>query len=483
MTVAEQATPNHRHLPTWRKAAYAAIQFGNGGIDVVVAVFLLKFYTDYAGLAPDKAGLALLVGKAFDAFTDPLMGYISDRTQTRWGRRRPWFVVGVIPLTVSLFAMFSPDPAWSQTHLFIWLAATNSLFYLGSTVLDVPHAALGSEMTSDHRDRLALMGWRQAMNTVGLLAGATVPALYIARREHAAESLAAARQVYEGVAMRPERAAALDAHGDVALFLGFLLLCMVIVTFLGTRETARVRKVQQTIFGDFRDALRNKPFQLFIAIFMLEQIGSAFTTTLALYAFNDWWGLDVSHNKFLLGTYLASGFVSIPIWVRIGRHREKSQMFLCGAILATLALCLMLLVGRIGWWWGYAMLALAGSGFGARVVMALSIFGDLIDYDEYETGERRDGAYFGVWMLLRKLARALSFWLVGLGLGYFGYVEGGVEQTPRAVYGIMLMFSPVSAAFILGSSALFLWWPLNRHQHETMVAEILRRRDAADATA
>lgn len=464
-------------LSTARKILYSVVQLGNGSIDFIIAVYLLKYYTDFAGLAPETAGLALLLGKAFDAVTDPLMGNLTDRTRTRWGRRRPFFLIGVIPLAVGFVAMFSPDPAWSQTRLFIWLAATNTLFYTGSTILDVPHAALGSELTHDHRDRISLMGWRTAFSSMGLLIGAVSPGLWIDRREQAAIALAEAQGLVAEAVAAAGNAAILVAHRQVAIVFGMLLLAAALASFLGTRERMdSVTPPRRSMLANMADTFRSKAFLLFLVIFIIEQVGTRFTVSLALYAFNDWWGFPRSMNSPLLFCYLTMGLIGIPVWVRVSRSREKGHTFLMGSVITTLALCLMLLVPSIGMWWGFATLALAGSGFGARTVMGISMMGDIIDDDEYRTETRKDGAYFGVWMLARKLTQSMSLGLIGLGLATFGYVQGGGPQPQSAVDGIKWMFTLMPAVLILGGALPFLWFPITRARHGAAMAVVAERR-------
>ena len=176
-----------------RKALYASASLGVGSLDYIIAVFLLKYYTDYTGLDAIWAGVALLVGKAFDAVSDPVMGYISDRTRSRWGRRRPWFLLGSLPLAISMIGMFSARPEWSQTQLFAWLLITNILYWVGCTMVEVPHAAYGSEMTSTHGERISVMGWRQGFATLGLLLGGVLMFTMLEQAVDAATTEATAR--------------------------------------------------------------------------------------------------------------------------------------------------------------------------------------------------------------------------------------------------------------------------------------------------
>ena len=151
-------------------------------------------------------------------------------------------------------------------------------------------------------------------------------------------------------------------------------------------------------------------------------------------------------------------------------------MFLVGSVMTAVALCLMLLVPSIGMWWGFATLALAGTGFGARSIMGISIMGDIIDDDEYRTETRKDGAYFGTWSLTRKLTQSLTLGLIGLGLAAVGYVEGGGPQPQSALDGIKWMFTLMPAVLILGGALLFLWFPITRTTHAAAMDVVMERR-------
>ena len=127
-----------------------------------------------------------MVGKLLDGVSDPIMGFLSDRTRTRWGRRRPWFIVGAAPFALSFIAMFSAEEGWSQLQLFLWLLSWNVLFWSAQTVINVPHAALAGEMVEQHVERNAIMGWREAMQQLGLLVGASAPLLVLSSMQDAA---------------------------------------------------------------------------------------------------------------------------------------------------------------------------------------------------------------------------------------------------------------------------------------------------------
>ena len=460
-----------------RKALYASASLGIGSLDYIVAIFLLKYYTNYTGLDAMWAGVALLIGKAFDAVSDPIMGYVSDRTRSRWGRRRPWFLLGAVPLAISLIGMFSARPEWSQTQLFAWLVVTNILYWLGCTLVEVPHAAYGSEMTSTHRERISVMGWRQGFATVGLLLGGVLMFTVLEQAVDAATAEATARGLSGEAVAEVARIARGEAHGRISNWLAVYVVVVIVIAFLGTREQRGAHPPpRDTLFGDFGDALRSHPFRIYALAFIVGQIADGLTATLALYTIEEWWGLGDPHPKFILLGYMAMAALSIPVWMRVAVHFEKGRMLAAGTAMGAIGLLAMLFVPQIGLWWAYASFYFAGVGLGVRTVMAMAIVPDIVDDDEVRTRTRKDGAYFGILSLLRKLARSLAIGISGIGLGIFGYVSGSVQQDADAQRGIIIMFCVVPIVFTTGAAILFWLFPITRARHEETLAELERHR-------
>jgi Na+/melibiose symporter-like transporter len=467
-----------RRIGTARMILYAMSGFGIGCADFIVAVYLLKYYTDHVALTAMLAGAALMIGKLFDGASDPVMGYISDRTKTRWGRRRPWFLVGAAPLALSFIALFSAEAGWSQTQLFLWLLSWNVLFWSAQTVVNVPHAALAGEMVEGHNERNAIMGWREALSQLGLLVGAAAPLLVLGAMQDAAAEAALASGLGEEVARSAGFAARGDAHSTMAWQFAGLIFVGVVLSFFGTREPQGPRTPpRDSIFGDFADTLKNSSFRLFVVIFVFDQIAGGLTATLVLYTIRDWWKFEGPHEMLLIMSFLLSAVVSIPFWVRAGRRLEKSTIFASGCFLSAATLLGATLVPLYGLGLAYAGLIGSGFGVGARAVMAMSTMPDIIDEDELRTGTRKDGAYFGMWSLLRKLCRALSIGAAGLGLSLWGYQEGGLEQPESALHGIMWLFAIIPAIASVIAGLLFLRLPLTRARHEATLAELDRHRE------
>jgi GPH family glycoside/pentoside/hexuronide:cation symporter len=466
-------------LTSTRKALYSTVNLGVGGFEYIVAVFLLKYYTDYTGLDAGLAGLALLLAKVFDAVSDPVMGYVSDHTTTRWGRRRPWFILGAIPLSLSFIGMFSADPGWSEMQLFLWLLAMNVLFWTGTTMVMVPHLAFASEMTRTHQERISVMGWREGFMALGLLVGGFLMFVLLERAVEGATAAATAEGLAGIDVAEAARLARGEAHGTITTWFGLCLGVLAIVTYLGTRERAGPHTPpRDTLFGDFADTLRSRPFRLYTFALVIGQIGDGLTASLALYTLEEWWGFDGPHPRFILIGYMAMAMFSIPLWMRIAGHFDKAQTFAVTTFMATGALVGMLLVPAIGLWWAYAMMYFAGFGLGGRMVVAMAIVPDIIDDDELRTHTRKDGAYFGMIALLRKLSRSLAMGLSGVGLAFFGYTSGVAEQSPEAVGGIRIMFCIVPAIASGICAVMLLWFPITRTRHEATLEALAERHTA-----
>ena len=151
------------------KFFYASGAIANGVKNDAFTFFLLFFYSNVIGLTPGLASLALFIALLVDAFTDPLMGVLSDRTQHKLGRRHPYFLLGMIPMELSYFMLFSIQTSWelSQQYLFLWMLTFTLLTRLGMTIFEVPHRSLGSEMTRSYTERTSIFAARELLGWFG----------------------------------------------------------------------------------------------------------------------------------------------------------------------------------------------------------------------------------------------------------------------------------------------------------------------------
>src|SRR5512137_551536 len=214
------------------KLGYGAADFGGNLFFTATAFVLMNYLTDTVGLAAALAGIALMVGRIWDAFYDPIIGYLSDRTKTRMGRRRPFMLGGAIPLFIAMVIMFT-NPALiigsgiSQITLFIYIMVVYIILCTTYSTVNIPYSSLGPELTNDYNERTSLNGYRFAFAGIGTLLGAAL-ALPI-------------------VAMAPDKNLGFVLMGTI---FGAVLLVSTLTTVFSVRESAEVRPAQSMGFWE-----------------------------------------------------------------------------------------------------------------------------------------------------------------------------------------------------------------------------------------
>ena len=453
-------------VPVWQKVAYG---FG----DVILAIrqtafqfYLLPFYTDVVVLAPWLAGLGRMLGLVWDGVNDPATGYLSDRTTSRLGRRRPFLLAAALPMGLTFGFLWSPPSGLGPLTGFLYLILAYVLLDTCFTLYATPYLALGAELSPDYHERTQISAARAFFHVVGLFAGGVIPGLIIRRWADA-----------------PATGFAIMGFGIGAFMTIVALLTGALVRErpLGPRDTAAVS--WRAFARGLLSTLRNRPFRIMIGTFALILLGGGLHQTLVPYAFRYWLRRPELVTVVIAG-YLAASVLSLPVWTALARRLGKDNALkLCigwgTLVLAMLPVALSPDMGnlRLG-----CLLVLAGFGNGGWAVLPVAITADIVDHDELSTAKRREGAYFGIWTLVMKLSHALAAGIVGVGLQLLGYVPNA-EQTPSAVLGIRVLYGPVPALFLLGALVLFWRFPLTRERHREIQETLVARRGMPAAPA
>jgi sugar (glycoside-pentoside-hexuronide) transporter len=448
-----------RRLPAWRKLAYG---FGDVIIGMRMTVFqfyLLPFYTDVVVLAPWLAGLGKMLGLVWDGVNDPVTGYLSDRTETRLGRRRPFLLLAALPMGLTFALLWSPPAHLGQLAAFLYLFLAYVVLDTFFTLYATPYLALGAELSHDYHERTQLSAARAFFHVVGLFAGGVVP----------------------GIVLHRWAAAPAAGYAIVGFGMGAVMTFVALVTAVLMREVPPAQGARATLSwrafsSGMTSTLANRPFRIMIATFALILLGGGLHQTLVPYAFRYWLGMPERVNA-VIGVYLTASVLSLPLWTRLARRLGKDRALRLCMLWATAALALLPFAftpGMGGVRLG-AVLVLAGLGNGGWAVLPVAITADIVDHDELRTNARREGAYFGIWTLVMKLAAALASGVVGVSLQLFGYVPN-VAQNATTIAGIKLLYGPVPAAFILTAFLVFRHFPLTRERHREVQAALAARR-------
>jgi GPH family glycoside/pentoside/hexuronide:cation symporter len=437
------------------KIFYGIGDLGNAVVNSAIQFFLMKFYTDGALVPPALAGNALLIGKIWDAVNDPLFGWFTDKTKSRFGKRRVFMIFGAIPLTIAV-ALLWFVPTQDRIWTFVWIALTFILFDTVWTLTNVPYYALTSELTDDYDERSSLTTYRMVMAVPAYLVGAALTPAIVGL-------FAMQRTGYAFIGI---------AYG---IFAGAVLL----ISAAGFRERTglALSKPEASPLKSLLVALKNKPFVWLCGIYFIVNISFAFIKILMAY-YVEYQLLMKAEISLVMGLMLICVTVSLPFWQWLSRRMDKGPAYALGMLVGALAVTLTFFLPHASTPLIYVVSVLAGFGFSAQWIFPWAMVADVGDYDRADTGQQRSGVYYGVWGLATKISEALALAAVGWILTGFGYVPN-VEQTPHALLGIRLFFGLIPAGFIFLSLPLLFKYPITRKSHAVVRAKL----DAMDAAA
>ncbi len=435
------------------KLGFGICDLGGNLFFTMMGFYLLFFLTDIVGLAAGLAGTALMIGKVWDAATDPAVGYLSDRTRSRMGRRRPYIFYGSFLLFVSMIIMFVDPGIDKNVPLFLWAAGAYCLLNTMFTLVNIPYAALLPELTTDFDLRTVLTGYRMSFAVVGTFVGAGA-VLPIAN------------------AFNDERL----GWGVTGGVMGAVMLVTALVTFFAIREPMHVEPpVRQNIFKSYLSAIKMKEFLLAAFPWIFHMIGVTIIQGALLYYFRYIYNKE-SMFQIALIILLTASIVCIPVWVKISKRIGKKLSYNIGmAVFAAIVILFFLFGHKAGLPFAFVTMAVAGTGFATHYVMPHAILPDVVELDYAENAVRREGVFYGLWTFSSKLGQALALAINGWILGLFGY-QANVVQSESARIGIRLLCGPVPAFFFISGVIVLSFYPINRRFYGQIVEKI-RRRD------
>lgn len=439
-------------LPVWTKLGFGVCDMGGNLFFTMMGFYLLFFMTDVVGLAAGLAGTALMIGKIWDAVTDPTVGYLSDRTRTRWGRRRPYMFVGSFLLMSMMVLMFTAPGYATQMQLFIWAAITYCLLCTAYTLVNIPYGALTPELTTDYNERTVINAYRMSFAVVGTLLGAGL--------------------VLPIVGMAGSLEAGWTLAGTV---MGAIMLVTALITVFVVREPLRNKLLpQQSIFKSYAQVLGMKVFLTCLIPWTLHITGITIIQGALLYYYIYLYGNETGFQIALI-SLLVSAMVFIPLWTAISGKIGKKKSYNFGMSILAAAVMVFFLVGhRVPMEFSFLIMAVAGFGFATQYVMPYAIIPDVVEYDYAENGLRREGVFYGLWTFTSKLGQAFAIALTGWTLSLFGY-RPDLVQTDLALLGIRLLCGPIPVIFFIAGVVVLSYYPITRDKYEEILQKIALR--------
>lgn len=466
-----------RPLPKLTKIIYGSGDWGMSSFGTLRQIFYAIFLTDVVGLDPRLASIAALLGIIWDAINDPLVGLLSDRIHTRWGRRRPFLLWFSIPFGLGFLLLWWAPPWESQIALLVTVAAAYMISDTFQTLITVPFFALTPEITPDYDERTSLTGFRMFFNLLASLATAVAAPIIIDA------GLNAGLNQQQGYLI-------------VAALFGGLAIIPFMLIFMVVRE--RTPQERQGTGVSFRRSLQtawsNIPFRFITVVYMLNWITFDLVGLMLPYYLVYWiaqgnllvsvnvLGENIALESVMFGLLLLTAIAALPLWMGIARRFSKRSAYIIGmSFWAAVQLFIFAVQpGQISL--VLVLACLAGLGVSTAHVLPDAIFPDVIEWDELRTGQRHEGIYYGVKNFIRKLTGAIAIFLALQTLGWFGYQAppDGIlvyHQSGIALQAIRILTGPVGAVLLLMAIGVAYYYPLTRTRH-LRIRKLLARRKA-----
>jgi GPH family glycoside/pentoside/hexuronide:cation symporter len=438
-----------------KKMAFGICDLGGNAYFTLIGFSLLFFLTDIVNLNPLLAGIAIAIGRVWDAITDPMMGYISDRTRTRWGRRRIYMFFGAIFLFVCMILLWIKPFFDDQIMMFWWFTFVYCAANTAYTMINIPYGALTPEMTPDFDERTSINAYRMVFAVLGTFT-ATI----------GVNMILSGMEASFGVA---------GSWALMGLIMGAIFTLTALITVFGIKErdNREDKKPHQAGLSDFIKSyiavLKTKPFIPMLIGWTCHITGVNILMGTILYFFE-----RVYLNKDLvtptMGGFLGAALVFIIVWRWVSRGLGKKQTYNLGMGIMVIALSIVFFIDPAsGFLPILIMIIIGGAGFATQYIMPYAILPDIVEYDAIKNGVRREGEFYALWTFTSKLGQAFASLLIGWILNLVHYSQ--TPDTALVANAVKAMFSFGSAGFMILGIIAVSFYPISHAVYDKMMKD------------
>jgi Na+/melibiose symporter-like transporter len=434
---------------------------GAGYMYLLMSLYVMKFSTDVLLIAPAVMGVIFSISRIWDAVSDPIAGYLSDRTTFKFGRRRTWMLISFIPISFGFLAVFSPPESMQGQSLDLWMMIAILSFYSAITLLNVPHMALGAELSEDYHERTRLFGVRHIGFTLGSILALVSMSLLISEENNP-----------DGDVRQLAGSLAFYAIGAMSLMIFFAVSKL--------KENPEFQnRVNKNPFKAFRDVWINPHAKILIIVLFIENLGGAVIGVLTLYV-TQYIVEAPAWAPLIIFAYMLPSALSVPIWIPLSRRFGKIRLWVFSLAFTGISfggifiipfldsVTDRLIVMFIG-------AALGGMAAGCGGAIGPSVKGDVIDYDEYLTGERKEGSYFAALNFVFKSATGIMLLVTGFVLQFSGFIPNQ-PQTMEVKIALISLYGLVPLVFYsLGAYLLYKKFKFGEKEHAAIKQQIQER--------
>ena len=441
-----------RRISNFEIAAYGLLNLPLAIGGLPLSIYLPPFYTQEVGLDLSMVGLILMLARSTDVVTDPFIGMLSDRWQTRIGRRRPWVIMGLPIMMAGSWMLFVPPEGAGLTHLLVWA----SLLYLGWTMVSIPYAAWGAELSLDYHERTRVAGARETMQLVGLLIATAVPAVL------AAKSGGKLAPVLETLALMT----------IVGLPVAALVLIFVV------REPKPLPSPHLPWRAAMRIVRRNGPFMRLLGATVIGGLASSVNLSLAVLFYVHVMKLPAEAGS-LLFFYILIGVVAVPGWLFVAKRTSKHRLLCIAGLWSCACFAIVPFLPAGAFWPMMIVNLLSGLAVAVSPVLGASMAADVVDLDFLRSRKQRAALFFALWAMGAKFSNAVG---VGIALpllqlaGFDPTRENGPEELRWLT--ILYVFLPIGLWLV---TIRMLWnFPISP-ERQARFRGLIERRNAKTA--
>jgi glycoside/pentoside/hexuronide:cation symporter, GPH family len=463
------ATPASEKLSVGTKLAYGSGDLGTAISAAIRGFFLLFFLTDIARIDPAAAGVILLINRFWDAINDPFVGWLSDHTVTRWGRRRPWLLFGAIPFGLFYFLLWYVPPV-GATGLFVYYTVLLFLLDTTYTVINVPYTALTPELTRDYDERTSLNSYRFAFSVGGALVAAFLQPIIVGQFENPRTGYMAAGALWAVVST---------------------LACFSVFFFTRERPESmdETKEKELPYLQQLAAVAHNRPYFFVIALYLCSWLALQLVQTVLIYYMTYYMHV----TELIPWTLLAiqgTSLVFLFVWGALSRRLDKRLVYIIGACIWLAVQMALFFITPEQAYLIIPLAMIAGAGVAVAYLIPWAMMPDVIEVDEWETGMRREGIFYGFMVFLQKAGIGVAIFLVGQALAYFHYITPTASaevpvQPESALWAIRFFIGPVPSVILIISLFIAWYYPITRSKHAQLLADLEARRakEAAEKAA
>ncbi len=459
---------SEKETSTWKKPtmgvklAYSLPYFAIMAVSAPISIELKIFYTDTVLVPVGLLSLAIAIAMAVDAITDPIMGWITDHTQSRWGRRKLWIALGLPLGMLTLWLMFTPPTSLSADGgAVLWAGVTFGLYYFFMTIWNVPYGALGLELTPDYDDRTSLFGIRTIIGGIGFVCALGV--IYYLKSQ---DVFSDDRQM-----LSTSTAA-----------LGLLAILSFVIMFFVVKEQPEFSSKQRLpLIPGIRRAMRNRPFRILLIGYIIGMVPSTVPILLMPYFAKYQIGADDSFRSLVSIFYISACVVAIPLCILASRRYNKRTVWLVAVAFGMVTSFFMFPLGR-----GQTTLMLIleigkGLSTGCIAILLPAMLADVVDYDEFRTGRRREAQFSAFIHLVPKILAIVGATIPLAILGATGYDPSVAVLSDQSTLTIRILYALSPIPFYFMILILVYRYPISRKIHEAIREGIQRHQRGESA--